>query len=387
MRDDFPLIIGHYSVCINFNLFVVRIYYKKWFISTLFNKSFVDLWLKGLYLKIFNYLIVGGFMEKLSIGNVCISSVYARETSFKDYRYAACKAAEDLGYEVYRNPESIGSTQMEFEKLLENKRPIFVLLVGQLNSKVVKDECNIALSLGLPIITLLWTENGKITNTTKRFMKTISKSTFEKDCSCFGNCEDLYKAIQKRLTAYEAERMITTAKFIPQHAQIYTTSEKIIKNVKKRIILCQQTSSLILGPRSGVKHEQDFYEKLTSWIKSASKDMEFLHIFSHQETKSELNNNAYNCLKAKKELLNICNNKFSLVIRSTNDSIMPCIICDNNLIVPFKLGLQEYNMFLPHYITDGVSISKIVADIQGIEGNLLFSDDSPTLTNIENFYK
>lgn len=332
----------------------------------------------------------GDLMEKLNIGNVCISSVYARETSFKDYRYTACKAAEDLGYDVYRNPENIGSTQREFEKLLENKRPIFVLLVGQVNSKVVKDECNIALSLGLPIITLLWTENGKITNATKRLMKTISKATFEKDCSCFGSCEDLYKAIQKRLTAYEAERMITTAKFVPQHAQIYTTSEKIINNAKKRVILCQQTSSVMLGPRTGVKHERDFYDGLTNWIKNASKDMEFLHIFSAPETKKELKNTVYSCSNAKDELLKICsnkNNKISLVIRSTNDSIMPCIICDNNLIVPFKLGVQEYNLFLPHYITDGVTISKIVADIQGIKGSLLFSTDSATLTKIEDFYK
>lgn len=328
----------------------------------------------------------GGFMEKLSIGNVCISSVYTKEPSFKDYRYAACKAAEDLGYEVYRNPENVGATQTEFEKFLENKKPIFVLLVGKVTSKVVKDECNIALSLGLPIITLLWTENGKITNDTKKFMKTISKATFEKECSCFVNCEDLYKAIQRRLTAYETERMITTAKFIPQHSQIYTTSEKIINNAKKRIILCQQTSTLILGPRSGVKHEQDFYEKLTNWIKSASKDMEFLHIFSFQKTKDELKNNAYNCSKAKSELLKICKNNLSLVIRSTTEDIMPCVICDNNLIVPFKLGVQEYNMFLPHYITDGVSILKIVADIQGIEGNLLFSNDSATPTNIDDFY-
>ncbi|MCH5196756.1 MAG: hypothetical protein J1F28_08575 [Oscillospiraceae bacterium] len=329
-------------------------------------------------------------MEKLNIGNVCISSVYSREASFKDYRYVACKAAEDLGYDVYRNPENIGATQREFEKLLENKRPIFVLLVGQVNSKVVKDECNMALSLGLPIITLLWTENGKITTATKRLMNTISKATFEKDCSCFGNCEELYKAIQKRLTAYEAERMITTAKFIPQHAQIYTTSEKIINSAKKRIILCQQTSSVMLGSRSGVKHEQEFYEKLINWIKNASKEMEFLHIFSYCETKSELHNTAYNCSKAKDELLKICSNKnnnISLVIRSTNYSIMPCVICDNNLIVPFKLGMQEYNMFLPHYIIDGSSISRIVADIQGIKGKLLFSSDSATLMGIEDFYK
>lgn len=329
-------------------------------------------------------------MEKFNIGNVCISSVYVKETGFEDYRSAACKAAEDMGYYVYRNPENKGSTQKEFEEFLKSKRPIFVLLVGQVKSTVVKKECKLALSLGLPIIPLLWTENGKITDTTEKLMKSISKATFEKDCSCFGNCEDLYEAIQTRLIAYEAERKITTAKFIPQHSQIYIYSEKIIENAKKRIILCQQTSSMMLGPRLGVGHEQDFYEKLTNWIKNASKDMEFVHVFSYQKTKEELNSSDYNCLKAKSELLELLkirHNKTSLVIRSTNDSIMPCVICDNNLIMPFKLGLQDYNMFLPHYITDGVSILQIVADIQGIKGDLLFSSDLAALTNIEDFYK
>lgn len=326
-------------------------------------------------------------LEKLSIGNVCISSVCNRETSFMDYRYTAYRAAADLGYDVYRNPENTGSTQIEFEKWLENKRPIFVLLVGQVNSKVVKDECSLALSLGLPIITLLWTENGKILTPTKKLMKSISKATYEKDCSCFSNCEDLYQAIKKRLTAYEAERMITTANFIPQHSQIYITSERIINNAKKRIILCQQTSSLMLGPRTGVKHEQNFYNSLIKWIRNASKDMEFLHVFSYQDTIREIDSATYSCSHAKDELMRSCNNKLSFVIRSTENNMMSCIICDNNLIVPFKLGTQEYNLFLPHYITDGASISKIVADIQGITGEILFTNESSSITNIENFYK
>ena len=343
---------------------------------------------QGKLFKPYKFSIAGCiFLEKISIGNVCISSVYNREMSFKDYRYTAFKAAEDLGYEVYRNPENIGSTQRAFENLLERKKPIFVLLVGQVSSKAVKEECSYALSLGLPIISLLWTENGKISSATKRLMKSISKATFEKDCSCFSDCENLYKAIQKRLTAYEAERMITTAKFIPQHAQIYTTSEKIINCAKKRIILCQQTSSIMLGPRTGVKHEQSFCNCLTSWIKTASKDMESLHIFSYPNTKKEIGNTTYSWSHAKDELLKICSNRTSLVIRSTKDNIMSCIICDNDIIVPFKLGSQEYNLYLPHYITDGASISKIVADIQGIKGDLLFSSDLTEKTNIENFYK
>lgn len=330
-----------------------------------------------------------GSVQEHSIGHVCISSVFVREARFKDFRYTAYRAAKDLGYHVYRNPEDSGSTQESFEKYLEQKRPIFVLLVGEMKSDVVKNECRIALSLGLPIITLLRTTDGKITNSTKKFMVSISKATFEKSCSCFADCEDLYIAVQQRLVEYETERDMSTASFIPQHAQVYARSGKIVEQSKKRIVLCQRTSSLLLGPRKGVNFEREFYDNLLSWIQKADKDMEFLHIFSEVDTKNELTSNTYDCSAAKDKLINLCNNsklQIKPIIRAVSTDIMPCVICDNNLLVLLQLGNQEYNLLLPHYITDGATISKIVADLQGMDGHLLYSGESTSTSDIDSFY-
>lgn len=330
-------------------------------------------------------------MGKLCIGNVCISSVFSREPHFKDYRYAAYRAASDLGYHVYRNPETSGSTQEAFEKYLEQKRPIFILLIGTVESVVVAEECRKALLFGLPIITLLHrTASGKIKEATKKFIRSISKITFEKACSTFVDCEDLYVAVQQRLSDYENERKICTASFIPQHPQIYAKSNDIISHAKKRIILSQRTSSLILGPRKGVSYEMAFYNNLYAWLKKSDEDMEFFHIFSLEDTKKALTGNEYNYLRARDNLIKLFTVdkiKTAFTIRSIDDKISPCVIGDNNLLILMQLGDQEYNLFLPHYITDGSSISKIVADFQGVKGNLLFSSDSAALTNIEDFYK
>lgn len=324
------------------------------------------------------------------IGNVCISSVFVKEARFKDFRYAAYKAASDLGYCVYRNPEDDGSTQESFEKYLESKRPIFILLVGDVESSVVKDECSLALSLGLPFITLLKTSNGRITKQTKDIMNSISKATFEKNCSCFMDCEDLYDKLQKRLVDYENEKNITTVNFIPQHAQLYAKSSKILKNAKKRVVLCQRTSSLLLGERKGVNYEKDFCNKLFEWIKKGDEDMELLHIFSYEDTKNELSNINYDFLSSKNRLIECCkdtNVKVQIIIRAVEKSIMPCVICDNSLMVLLHLGDHEYNLLLPHFVTDGATVSRIVDDLQGIEGKLLYSGTGSSTEYIEEFYR
>ena len=117
--------------------------------------------------------------------------------------------------------------------------------------------------------------------------------------------------------------------------------------------------------------------------------MEFLHIFSFNDTKKALRSIEYNCPSAKNNLIKLFMNKTKILttIRSSDINIMPCVIGDNNLIIPLQLGNQEYNLFLSHYITDGSSISKIVADLQGLNGKLLYSSESPMINDIKNFYK
>lgn len=333
----------------------------------------------------------GNCMSDLHVrgkGYVCISSICVEEESFMDYRYTAYKAAIDAGYEVCRCPEDIGSTQQKFEQYLDQKRPIFVLLIGQKKSAAVEKECQIALSLGLPIITLLKSKGENTTPQTKQIVKSISKFTFEKECSCFENCEDLYKQVYNRLIEYENERMQSTAILIPNHEQVYTKSKEIIEKAKKRIIICQCTSSLVLGPRKGVNSEKEFYETLLTWIKNGDKNMEFLHLFSFKDTKDKLTSDEYNCFTAKENLINLYNEKpqTDVVIRAVKANMIPCVICDNTILALLQLGDHEYNLLLPQYITNSKNISEIVSDLQGVTGSLLYCNSLESTYNIESFY-
>lgn len=311
-------------------------------------------------------------MER-KIGKICISSVFSREAGFVDYRFTACKAAEELGYEVYRNPENVGATQESFEAYLKEKSPIFLLLIGDVKSNTVAEECRLALSLGLHIITLLHTTGTNISEETKKIMKSISKATYDKNCSCFQNCEELYEAVQSRLITYEENHQEQKVNFVPQHAEVYTKSTEIMASAKKRIIICQKTSSLILGPRKGIEFEKNFYDSLIRRIKRYEKNFEILHIFHYTATRSAIKEKDYDIMKAKTNLENIlAKRKVNLIIRYFEQELTPCVICDNSLLVSLPLGKQEYNLFLPNHVMSGTTVSKIITDIQGT-GKVLFS--------------
>lgn len=216
---------------------------------------------------------------KSYLGKVCISSVYAREENFKDYRFTVANAVMNLGYKAVRNPEDAGSTQSSFEDILREDDPIFVLLVGDVDSDTVKKECNLAISLGLNIIAFLKTKNSNISDNTKKIMKEISEKVYDIDCSCFESCEALYNAVTNRILNYQEKKLKYRADINRNKNLVYDTGSQMIQNSKRRIILSQDTSSLILGPRKGNSVERKFYDILVDWIKSTTPEMEFTHIF------------------------------------------------------------------------------------------------------------
>ena len=70
-------------------------------------------------------------------GKLCISSVQKKEEGFEDYRYMAYLAATEKGFYAVRNPENMGISQEDFEGTLKNEYPVFILLVGTIDSEVV----------------------------------------------------------------------------------------------------------------------------------------------------------------------------------------------------------------------------------------------------------
>ncbi|MDR2972010.1 MAG: hypothetical protein LBU83_08795 [Bacteroidales bacterium] len=312
------------------------------------------------------------------LGKVCISSVYDREDSFKDYRFIAAQIAKDLGYIPIRNPESHGITQLDFENILESDNPIFVLIVGKLDSLSVKRECEIARDKGLHIITLLKTENKKIPDETQKIMNEISKLIYDHDSCCFENCEELYSALYTRMLSYKSTKMNLKADINLDRHQIYEKGAEMVKKARKRIILCQETSCLILGPRNGNFVETKFYDAIIKWMAEMTPEMELIHLYSLSKTRNHIaNTKEYNASEAENTLQDIKKQDKKICFRGYDEKTkdISLLITDNNLILPFHIDNNRYNIFIPHYITPSNKIDIIINDSQSIGDFISIEND------------
>ena len=134
-------------------------------------------------------------------GYAVISSTIYQEEGFKDYRFVASKAASELGFCVKRNSEDTAATQKDFEDCMINNNPVFIAIIGEKLTPIVKREYELAIKLGLPIITFIKASGDQkaISESTSNNLKSISKYIYEKDCSTFLSCEELYESVKQRL--------------------------------------------------------------------------------------------------------------------------------------------------------------------------------------------
>ena len=308
--------------------------------------------------------------------SVCISSVVDREEGFRDYRFIAKCAASELGYSVIRNPEDAGMEQRSFEEYLKKKSPIVLLLVGSQDSEMVKKECLIAIDNCLPLMIFIKNDNDGITDSVKQFIKNISQISFEKDCVCFNGCEDLYNQVKSRLENYLEHKSEAYPIMEAYIGRAYRYSVDMFDHAKKRVILYQKTSSLILGPKYGNTVEQQFNKNMYSWIERMDENMEFLHIFSHTQTKKALKEEKYNITQAKSKLKYIIdlpnikdNPKF--VVRELHSKIdFSFFICDCETLLIFPIDKDRYTITIPPYIMNNTEISKIASELNNVGTNI-----------------
>ena len=241
-------------------------------------------------------------------GKLCICSVQKKEEGFEDYRYTAYLAASSLGFNVIRNPEKDGMTQAFFELDLEKNYPVFILLVGTVESEIVNTEFKVALEKCLPILVFIKKHDGKISDTSKNIITKLSQASYDYECTCFSNCEELYNQVYERLKMYitdkEAKRPVLQ-KGVPL---AYRANTELMKKSKHQIVIYQATSILLLGPRNGCNYEVQFYKELTQWLtKKQNATIQFIHVFNWEETLKEKKQHAreYSLRTAKENLLNL----------------------------------------------------------------------------------
>ena len=238
-------------------------------------------------------------------GKLCICSVQKKEEGFEDYRYMVYLAATSMGFEAIRNPERNGITQEEFEFCLKSEYPVFVLLVGTVESDIVKREFEYALEKCLPILVFIKKQNGKIPEKSKDIIMQSSNIAYNYECTAFSTCEELYSQVCARLRSYILEKRTKRSILQKGVALAYRANTDLMRKSRRQIVIYQNTSILLLGPRRGCQYETEFYKTLTEWLMEKQKDnINFIHVFNWEETMREKENNAEKyLLKTAKENL------------------------------------------------------------------------------------
>ncbi len=350
-------------------------------------------------------------MTHFSIGEACISSVCIKESGFMDYRFTAYKAAEELGFKVIRNPENTGITQNSFSNILRQNSPIFILLVGDEDSKIVEDECKLAFERGLPIFAFLKVKHNNdiesnindkekevfvdeekyISNKTRKIMEKISQSTYNNDCALFSSCEELYYAIQFRLNNYIEQRIRLSPKIEYNKGSTYYYAYEQILAAKKRIILSQKTSLLILGPRKGNTYEHRTYDALFDWLtknwltkrnsKNNNNNLQFMHLFCRtntiKEAKEGKNENIYDISAAKSRLCELlkkvrdkdCQTEdpnFCFRFIDEHSENVAHLMTDTGFQLVLPIAGNIFNVVLPYYFTPEEQLMKIITHLHSM---------------------
>ena len=313
-----------------------------------------------------------------TIGALCISSVCYKETGFMDYRFTAYKAANELGFNVIRNPEDTEITQNSYISALKYSNPVFILIVGDTvaeESKKVIDECKLALENGLPIFTFIKTGYDKnIPDNAKEVMKVVSKTTYDGDCTLFSSCEELYETLQARLNNYIKAKMTLRLDIQDNRGSTYAYAYEQIKRAKKRIILSQKTSLLLLGPRKGNTYERRAYDALLEWIRNKDKDMQFMHLFCLEDTVKDLSSGEYDIPTAKKTLIELLTDEKSKKIIAEHPNCtfraikgdapsIAHLITDTGIQLVLPIAGNTFNLVLPYYFAKEGELMKLITHL------------------------
>ncbi|MBD5548761.1 MAG: hypothetical protein HDQ97_15470 [Lachnospiraceae bacterium] len=311
-----------------------------------------------------------------------ISSTIYQENGFKDYRFIAEQVANSLGFTVLRNSEKPGATQQQFENCMKNDFPIFIALIGEKLTENVKNEYQLALKLGLPIITLIKTESDNIISTpVKNNLCSISRYIYEKDCSTFCDCESLYISLKNRLLDYNKTFRQNKINLLKSRSEIYPYTTNMICQAKHLVVLCQKSSTLLLGSRN-IDIEERCYSELTKWVELADNKMHFIHIFSKKYTLKELKNNEYTSInKAKEKLLSIMQKTKANISLRTSETLNPCVVADHNMLFSLQLGNTTQYVELPGAFISSKNAEEIINPLKQ-SGTFYCSNNSENVQNM-----
>jgi Domain of unknown function (DUF4062) len=181
---------------------------------------------------------------------------------------------------------------------------VYILILWKLFSKPVQKEFEVAVRANKPILVFRKTlkENEIASEDLKEFFKAqtsfdgmteVAQRVTFKD---FRRLAELSIAVKSSI-ALELGKFYQEPIFTLSRQEMYELGRSIVKSAQKRLFIVQNSSSLILGARDYMIDEEEksgydkeFTDAVNSWIdeNKINKNVEFLHLFSLQSTKEEI---------------------------------------------------------------------------------------------------
>ena len=162
----------------------------------------------------------------------------------------------------------------------------------------------------------------------------------------------------------------------------------MICEAKHVVILCQNTSSLLLGYRND-PIEEECYSKMIEWMSSSDKRLEFIHIFSWDKTKNELCNREYLAIDyARKKLERLCSNKNGVrIYLRTSQNLTPCVVADNSFLLSINMGSKAHYFNIQNGFMRNHDVNSII-NLLKKEGNAWISNTGSDISEqLRSFYE
>ncbi len=191
-------------------------------------------------------------------------------------------------------------------------------------------------------------------------------------------------------TKWEEFDNSNTIIYLKHRKDVYPRTTQLICSAKRIVILCQKTSSLLLGYRND-PNEQDCYYSIINWLNMQDNKSDFIHIFSEQKTKNEYKSNPseyFSFKEARDNLEKILLRKDGprIYLRKLK-KITPCVVADNNLLISLTMGSNTHFLALQGKVIKLEDVQSITT-LLTTDGEAWTSNfDSDYQTKLNNFYE
>lgn len=316
---------------------------------------------------------------------ICISSIYQRENDFILLRQIAADVIRTIPICMpVRCPED-KMPEREFNEILRNNAICLIVIIGSKISHKVTNEINIAIERGIPVIPLLkanQTSSGfHASPSAKKFLDKYPFLLLDERLY-FHKKEEFSNLLKERLWRLVKEKFEKFPIFTENRSRFYEEALSLINKKPRRIILVQQTSTLILGPRKGCTEEINFYNKLFAWLENNCLE-KFFHLFSWEKTANEIKKrpHEYDIKKSLQKIKHLLKLKPVCRMRFTSDALTPILIINNSIAIGTIIGKEKYSLVLPTALSDGDAIKKFVGEIEDFQATHLTKERLEKLTS------